>query len=470
MIICMVVSVSSCKENDPTGTGVAVHDLEAQTTEVSAWSKALEDENARRKDEKEKLRAQLTEIDDEISDIMLHMKSLATDVRKHSGALEQFALNLFRECRNNRDEEGNILISPLSVCFALAMAANGAREETLAQMEEVLGFSVNDLNKFVSAWNDLTDSNSKVGELRNKRYDALSDENYKNAGTKVETANSAWLKYDPGLHIQKDYLNVIEDFYGGEIGKGVFDDSTVNYINSWIEEKTNGLIDKIIDEIPDSTVFFLINTLLFEGKWNETFSKEAVTDDIFTTSTGEEKELTFMNGSADKYLEDGRAVGIKKYYTSREYSFAAIMPNEGIEIDEYLSDMDVRELENILYPVVDRNAIIELSMPKFSSEYYAKMKNILRNMGMPDLFDPESANLSALGTCDDGNIYVDDVLHKTYIEVDEEGTRAGAASAVMGLCGGALQEIIEVKLNRPFIYLIIDENAQIPLFIGTFEG
>nr|MCR4721900.1 hypothetical protein [Lachnospiraceae bacterium] len=205
-------------------------------------------------------------------------------------------------------------------------------------------------------------------------------------------------------------------------------------------------------------------------KWNETFSKEAVTDDIFTTYAGEEKEMTFMNGSADKYLEDGRAVGIKKHYSSLRYSFAAIMPKEGIGIDEYLSGIDAKELENILYPIVDRNAIIDLSMPKYSSEYYVKMKNVLRNMGMTDVFDSESADLSALGTYYDINLYVDDVLHKTYIEVDEEGTRAGAASAVIGLCGGAPQERIEVKLNRPFIYMIIDESSRIPLFIGTFEG
>ncbi len=471
MIVCVVMSISACKGDDPSGTGVVVQvDHNDETTEESTWSKAREEENASRNNEKEKLRAQLIEIDDQISDIMLHMKSKATDVRKHNGAFEQFALNLFRECRNNRDAEGSILISPLSVCFALAMAANGAREETLVQMEDVLGLSVSDLNEFVSAWNDLIESDSKLQELRDIQYSAVSAGKKRLASTSIETANSAWLKNDQGLRVNNDFLDVIQNVYDGELFKAAFDDSTVKEINSWIEENTDGMIKNMIDTISDTAKFFLINTLLFEGKWNETFSKEDVTDDIFTTYAGEEKEMTFMNGSADKYLEDGRAVGIKKHYSSLQYSFAAIMPKEGIGIDEYLSGIDAKELENILYPVVDRNAIIDLSMPKYSSEYYVKMKNVLRNMGMTDVFDSESADLSALGTYYDINLYVDDVLHKTYIEVDEEGTRAGAASAVIGLCGGIPQERIEVKLNRPFIYMIIDESSRIPLFIGTFEG
>ncbi len=461
-----IVTVGETGEASPEPGETADAGFDDQQGEKPAWEKAIDEKSA----EMENRRAKFEEIHNEINDIKLHIRSLAIDLNKYKVPFGDFALKLFKECRNNSKDEGDILLSPLSVFFALAMTANGARENTLAQIEEMLGMSVNDLNEFVSGWSDLTASVSEVLEKWNMIYNFGAPVQQKFGGLSVNTANSAWLKDDPGLHMNRDYLDLIQNAYAGELFTAAFDDSTIDDINVWIEENTNGMIKNMVTSIDDSAVLFLINTLLFEGKWENTFSKERVQNDVFTTAAGEKTDLPFMHGSASKYFEDSRSIGIKKDYAFYDYSFAAIMPNEGIGIDEYLSDFGGNELVNALFKNTYDDAYIELSMPKYSTECRVEMKDILAQMGMPDAFDSDTADLSGMGTYDRGKIYVQDVIHKTYIEVDEEGTKAGAATAMMAGAGGGPTKIINVDLNRPFIYMIIDENAQIPLFIGAFEG
>lgn len=393
---------------------------------------------------------------------MQYIRMVAGKTAKYSDRYNAYTLNLLRTCRKYSEDKRNLLISPLSVFFALAMATNGAREETLAQMENVLGLSVDELNEFATLWKEITDCYGTISEIEEKLHG-------EGALSTLKTANSAWLKNKSGLHINKEYLDIIREVYNGELFTAAFDKSTVDDINNWIKENTDGLIDKMIDAIPEAVVFILINTLFFRERWEAKFS-ENVTPDIFTTSAGKEISVPFMDGTGDVYLEDDLSVGMKKYYQSRGTAFVAIMPNEGVSIDEYLNSLDGEKLSSLCKTDNEGKYWLEVKMPQFSSEYFVKMRDILTDMGMTDAFDEERADLSGLGTSEDGNLFVSDVIHKAYIEVDPIGTKAGAATVIMGGDGGVPKETKEVILNRPFIYMIIDQSSYIPLFIGVFDG
>ncbi len=358
-------------------------------------------------------------------------------------AVTDFAVRLFKA---SPDDGENTLISPLSVLVALSMTANGAEGNTLAQMENVLGMPIADLNGWISSYM----KNLPQGE----KY-------------KLSLANSIWFTEDERFTVQADFLQTNADYYGADIYRAPFNEETCQEINAWVEEHTDGMIKDILNEIPAAAVMYLINALAFDAEWQEIYFESQVRTGTFTTENGTEQSAEMMYSEEALYLNDGNAEGFIKYYAGQKYAFAALLPNEGMTVAEYASSLSGESVHGLLTNA--QSAAVYTAIPKFETEYDVEMSQILAEMGMPDAFDGAAADFSKLGHSTAGNIFINRVLHKTFICVDERGTKAGAAT-VVEMTDESAREVIDPKyvyLDRPFLYMLIDCETNLPFFIGT---
>ncbi len=352
-----------------------------------------------------------------------------------------FSVELFQK---SIKEGENTLISPISVMMALSMTANGAKNNTLAQMEDVLGMDMETLNQYLYSYaNNLP---------QGKDY-------------KLESANSIWFIDDDSFAVNEDFLKTNKAYYDASVYKTPFNHSTVKDINLWVNKNTDGMIDGIIKEIPDDTVMYLINTLVFDAKWEEPYKKTQIKERTFTTENGTQQMVDLMYSDENLYLEDENATGFMKYYKDKKYAFVALLPNENISVADYVKGMSGERLSVLLDNV--QSEAIDVAIPCFEIEFKMKMKEVLLDMGMADAFSVSAADFSGVGEYAHGNIYINEVLHKTYISVDENGTKAAAVTSV-GLNGGAApMEKKKVYLDRPFVYMLIDCETNQPFFLGT---
>ena len=383
------------------------------------------------------------------NDLMKDVPAKAVDVLPDmdagAAAAADFGVRLFK---TSIEEGANTLISPLSVLYALAMTANGADGETLAQMEQVLGMDVDNMNSYMLAYLDLLPET--------KDY-------------KMSLANSIWFKDDPDFIVEQSFLQTNADYYGAGAYKAAFDEGTRNDINNWVKEHTDGMIPEIIDEIPDEAIMYLVNALAFDAKWADEYEEHQIREGSFTMEDGTRQDVDMMHSEEYTYLEDDLATGFIKYYKDRKYAFVAMLPNEGVSVSQYVDSLTGEHLRELLNNPQD--VTVFASIPKFETEYDIEMSEVLQEMGMTDAFDWRVADFSRLGTynVDGMNICINRVLHKTFISVTEQGTRAGAATAVEMVAEGAAEiiEYKEVVLDRPFVYMLIDCETNLPFFIGT---
>lgn len=353
-----------------------------------------------------------------------------------------FAVKLLKETVT---EPENVLISPYSVMQALAMTANGAEGKTLEEMEQTLGgIALGTLNEY----------------LYTLRINQPEDEK-----CKLLTANSVWSRDIPQLSVNADFLQKTVDYYNAEVFRAPFDDSTVKSVNNWISEKTEGMIEEVIHEINDQTMMYLINAVTFDAEWRTKYDEDDIRDRIFTTADGTKQDAEMMYSKENTYISGENETGFMKYYSGARYAFAAILPDEDIPIVEYVQNLTSEKLHTLLSETQSERVIAGL--PKFNYEYKKLLKDNLSAMGMPTAFT-ENADFSGIAS---PALYLDEVIHQTYINVDTNGTKAGAVTVVIAEAGCApMPEPKEVILDRPFVYCIVDTQTDIPVFIGTLTS
>lgn len=355
-----------------------------------------------------------------------------------------FSLELFNQARSKGN---NSLVSPTSVFLALGMTANGADSNTLKEFENLLGnqgINIKDLNAYYSS-------------LTKKLTNVYSG--------KVSIANSIWFRQSESLNVKKDFLQNNSDFYKAAAYKADFDSrKTVEDINNWVKNNTNNLIDKIVDVIDTDAIMYLINTVYFEAQWEKPFAKNDVCQGVFKLKDGTQKTVDFMHSEEISYIRDDKAKGFIKPYNNGKYSFVALLPNEGVSIDSYVASLSGNYFISILKN--STKEVVYVDLLKFKSEYSIHLVEPLKQMGLKDCFDGGKANFSKIASSSSGNIYVSDVLHKTFITVDTQGTKAGAATKVEMKALGIIKNAHTITLNRPFLYAIIDNETNLPLFIG----
>jgi len=359
-------------------------------------------------------------------------------------AQTDFAVNLFKSALNKGE---NSLVSPLSVMLALAMSANGANAETLEEMERVLGgIEIAELNEYLAQYA------KKLAESEK---------------SELEFANSVWIRDNLAKLVEEAFLQKCIDNYGADVFTAPFDQGTADKINAWVGEKTRGMVDRLIDKISYNASLFVINALFFEAEWQNKYKTNEIGSGSFNAINGKKRRVTMMNSVESRYLEDENAVGFIKPYSDERFAFAALLPKEGVNVFDYIESLSGERLSGILNGAEYTQVIA--AMPKFSIENNIKLKDALKAMGMELPFDHINADFSNLigaGSVD-GNTYIGEVHHGAKIEVTEQGTRAGTATAVEFLTDGAAFSERVVTLDRPFVFMIIDTETNIPLFIGA---
>ncbi|MEE0064053.1 MAG: serpin family protein [Acutalibacteraceae bacterium] len=352
-------------------------------------------------------------------------------------AASSFAAELFKD---NYSKGKTTLVSPLSVLTALALVQNGAQGNTLAQLEQALGGLDRDtLNAYMRAYCDfLTESDE------------------------LKIANSVWT--DSSVEAKQAFLQKAVDSYSAQIFSAPLSSKkTVSSINSWVKKNTDGMIPKIIENADRDAVMMLINAVAFEAKWETPYTNDDIEKLEFNSYSGKSKKTEFMCSTESVYLSDSDAVGFMKPYKNGRFAFAALLPDENTGIDDYVASLSGDKLMKI-FSSAKRGNEVNVKMPKFRAEYSAQLIDTLKKMGVKDAFDSKTADFSSL--IENRDAYIATVVHKTFIEVDENGTRA-AASTLVGADTMSLMEPYSVFLNRPFVYMIVDTETNLPLFIGV---
>lgn len=338
------------------------------------------------------------------------------------------------------EEEENTLVSPMSVLSALAMTANGARGETRSQMENTLGGTVEQLNGALTGLGQEEDS-------------------------PLYLANSIWFAEGGRITPNPDFLQINADYYRAGVFEAPFDQTTVTDINRWVKEHTHGMVEEILKKIPHDTVMYLINALAFEAEWENPYQKEDVWQQAFTNQAGEVQQVSMMHSEETFYLRDDQAQGFMKYYQGGRYAFVALLPDKGNSVLDYVEGLDGQQLKALLDNPT--SVPVMTTMPKFESEMEVDLREVLKEMGMDLPFDSAQADFTGLGTSPEGNLYINQVFHKAYLEVEEKGTRGGAATAVEMNTEAAPEEQMVVTLDRPFVYMVVDTSSMLPVFMGT---
>lgn len=343
--------------------------------------------------------------------------------------------------------DGNALISPVSVMAALAMTADGAKGETLAQMEAVLGMTNENLRKHYGGY----------------VHPANSDEH-------LRFANSLWLRNDGSFQINKSFVDRTLEAYGADVFSEPFDNSTKNKINFWISENTDGEIKNMLSVIPSETVSYLINTVLFEAEWAEPYREPNVRENyIFHSASGKNQNVTMLHSGEYGLVELGKTKGFVKNYANCNYAFVGLLPDGGVSVEDAVASFSGEEFVDAVRNTADVKVVV--TIPKFDFDCKFELNDALRAMGMPAAFSSSEADFTNFGVSPLGNVYIGKVLHNTFIRYDEKGTKAGAATVIQFDAESAMvQEKIEyLVFDRPFIYAIIDRTSGMPIFIGAVK-
>lgn len=380
-------------------------------------------------------------------DLMASLKpvALGTKAAPDAGAKElaDFALRLFKATAKDGE---NTLVSPLSAIAVLGMVANGAGGETLSQMEKVFGLPVDKLNDYLHSY---------VGSLP------------QSAGKyKLDMANSIWFRDDGSLKVNQDFLQKNADYYGAAAYAEPFDAETVKNINDWVKKNTDGMIEKIIDDINPSEVMHLINALAFDAYWETPYKSHQLLNTTFNGRHGSTDKVLMMNSTESVYYSGEGFEGVGKPYKDGKYSFVALLPEMGSSVEDLVSSLDGAKLYEILSSP-QKEFRVETQIPKFEIEYEAQLGDALKAMGMKDLFDSDLADLSGIGRSAAGKLFIGSVIQKTYISVDENGTKAAAATDAIAYATGFDPNLKFVILDRPFLYMLVDNQTNTPFFIGT---
>ena len=334
-------------------------------------------------------------------------------------------------------EGENCLIAPYSILVTLAMVANGAQGETLAQIQNLTGLSVEDMNSYLSAME-------------------------KNHGRELCSSNSLWVKED--YAIKDSFLQSLADRYDAGVYSAPFTESTLQAINTWVEESTAGKITEVLDKMDPNATLYLLNCLSFDAKWEHIYEENNIHEAPFHGAQGEQT-VDFLFSEEAVYLEDENTKGFMKDYEGNRYSFVALLPNEGTSMADYVAALTGESLTRLIENAQNTTVITET--PKFTVESDLDLSGILSDLGMTEAFTME-ADFS--GIEDRKELYISNFLHKTSLTLDEAGTQAGAATVVEFATKGVLLSPRTVILDRPFVMGIYDKTNACFLFLGTVES
>ncbi|MBW4677829.1 MAG: serpin family protein [Desmonostoc geniculatum HA4340-LM1] len=376
----------------------------------------------------------------------LEKKTVKTDT-KIVESNNKFGFKLFSEVQKSDGGEKNVFISPSSVAIALVMTYNGASgstQQAMAKTLELQGMNLSEINSaYAAALKQLLDN--------------------PDAKVQLKIANSLWANQE--VKFQPDFLQRTEDFYQAKVSNLNFQDATAsNAINKWVKDNTGGKIDKIVEKIEPNQVLFLINAIYFKGSWSNQFDKNQTAQHPFYVTSGREKQHPMMSQDGDyRYYENEQFQAVSlPYGKDGKVSFYIFLPKENSNLKTFSQNLNVENWEKWMTQFNKQKGFIRL--PRFKTEYDVTLNNALKALGMEEAFS-NKANFSGMGK----NFAISQVKHKTFVEVNEEGTEAAAATSV-GIVATSLRQEpkpFRMVVARPFFCAIRDNQTGSVLFMGS---
>jgi serine protease inhibitor len=358
----------------------------------------------------------------------------------------EFAFDLYGRLRGR---QGNLFLSPYSISTALAMSTSGAREQTLDQMAKTLHFPVDQVRLHPA-------------------FGALVQETKNGKGYQLNVANALWCQIDHPF--RDDFLSLNETYYnarpiGVDFAKRT--EEARQTINQWVEKQTQ---DKIKELIPPGNLtsksrLVLTNAIYFKGDWDHQFNKKATKDEPFF-GTAEKRTVPLMRRHGSyKYLDGGTFQALELPYLGKELAMVAFLPKQTDGLPEFEKSLTTANLAAWLPQLRDKE--VNVFLPRFKMTIAYNLNGTLQSMGMSDAFDPDRANFGGV-TPDPRGMYITAVLHKAFVEVNEEGTEAAAATAIVKAPGAAIKREPDpvFRADHPFFFLIRDNRTGSILFMG----
>ena len=357
----------------------------------------------------------------------------------------QFGFELFNKVNVSLDEPKNTMISPLSVSLALAMVYNGTQGNTKTQMEQLLhkaGMTPEDLNQ---SYKDLVASLSS--------HDP-----------KVELSISNAIYYRNTFNVKDNFITTNKNYYQAEVAGLDFtkDIETLSTVNGWVNTKTKGKIDKIIEKVNPDDAMYLLNAIYFNGEWKYRFD---ATNTMNLPFTKEDKTVvqvpTMMIENPFNYYSDQNFQMLEMPYGSGKYSMLVFLPETGKTTGDVISLLNPENINGWLQKMTEQKMVVYL--PKFEFAFDNSLVDELSALGMTDAFDDAKANLT--GISEEAKLVISEVMHKTYIKVDERGTEAAAVTGITIVVTSAGPDN-SFRADHPFVFAIREKDTQAILFIG----
>ncbi len=371
-------------------------------------------------------------------------------------AMTSFAADLFRK---NVVPGKNSMLSPLSAYLCLSMCANGAGGVTKSEMEKVLGLDVDKLNLYCA------NLYSRINETKQL-------EEY------LSTSNAIWYNDAYGILPKKNFLDVNALYYGADLYKANFRDVNVAAdVNLWVSEKTDGMIEEMLDNVNEKAMMLLVNTVLFDSAWAQENGYRRTAVD-FTDYGGRTKSASGFYSTSYSYFKSENFHAFKTAYKANGIAFYGVLPTadgkyggKDVDFDSVISGFDANEMYGILNGRQRELYMVHAMTPCFKFDYEVQLAEYFAKNGMPSAFDMWGADFSNMyETTDAFNVYIASILQKTAIELDENGTKAAAATVIMNEATAmdpSQFTQIQMYLDRPFIFMIVDEVSGVPLFVGS---
>lgn len=358
-----------------------------------------------------------------------------------------FTFNLFKKIPDSTGK--NVMVSPLSISLALSMALNGAEGTTKTDMINALGLSGLSVDEINQIYSELIMALKKA-----------------DPNVVMNVANSIWIK--KSFTVLEPFITTNQKYFDARVERLDFNSAALNTINSWVNEKTNAKIPKILEQISAEEIMFLINAIYFNGKWQIQFEKPQTQDGSFTLVSGSTVNVPLMKIKEKfGYSEQAGYEALKMPYGRGKFGMVILLPDVGKTPDQIMAKMTPSEWET-LNASLTANTKIDVWLPRFKFTWESDLKEILSSLGMAVAFSESQANFSKINSNE--QLFITKVKHKTFIDVNEEGTEAAAATSVgIGMTsfgpGGP-----EFHAVRPFLFFITEEDTGAILFAGKVEN
>lgn len=372
--------------------------------------------------------------------------NLTTEQKQVVASSNSFGIDIFKQVVSNSPDGENVFISPLSVSMALSMLYNGAGSSTKDELKEGLGY--------------VGLSDEEVNTANRDLIKALIDSDPK---VVMQVANSIW--YKKTFQVEQAFLDVNKNYLSADVRSATFDLATKDVINSWVSEKTHEKIKTIVDQIPAEAVMYLINAIYFKGVWKYKFDPKDTKPMDFYYADGSVGKVNFMaQETALDYFQNDLFTAVDLPYGKGNYNMMVLVPKYGKTYEDIVLAMNQQNWSTWTNSLHQMNAV-KVYLPKFKFSYKKELNNDLAALGMPTMFT-DAADLSGINKT--APLAVSKVMHKSFVEVNEEGTEAAAVTSVE-IVLTSVGPMVELRADKPFVFIIHERSSKAFLFMGVMN-